>query len=249
MPWSPTEKKVIRENPDFTGATVWEQDQQASIKIIAARHDYHDQDLADAITQCVNVNGLTPMLADFDMGSFQINNLAGGVAAGDAVNKSQLDALAGSVADDVITAQSFDGTTLSSTRANGDFDTVINLQPSLRINGQIRQEAVDLGVGTGTESVDVANANRFAVTNQGAFTLEFVADTAADAQLGNDYQYEGQVIIWNGVGADTISLSVNGNVRVIGAQTTYPNTTGAQILSYFIRRSNGGVFTTFVWSS
>ena len=38
-----------RTNGVYTGSVVWTNDLQASIKIVAARHDVHDQDLADGI--------------------------------------------------------------------------------------------------------------------------------------------------------------------------------------------------------
>ena len=75
MPWQPT-GNFLRTNNQFTGVTVWEQDQQASIKIIASRHDFHDEDLATGIEQCLNVDGYNKMLAPLDMNGFEIINLA-----------------------------------------------------------------------------------------------------------------------------------------------------------------------------
>ena len=66
MPWK-AGGVFERENPDYQGASVWSQDQQASIKIIATRHDFHDEDLAQGIQACLNLNGLNAMLADLDM--------------------------------------------------------------------------------------------------------------------------------------------------------------------------------------
>lgn len=91
MPWNSGQGKFIRANPDFSGETVWQQDQQATIKIIAARHDSHDQDLANGISQCINVDGITSMNANLDLNSNKIVNLAPGTNPTDAVNWNQLD--------------------------------------------------------------------------------------------------------------------------------------------------------------
>jgi len=77
MPWQP-DGSFLRTNNQFTGATVWDQDQQAAIKIIASRHDFHDEDLADGIEKCLNVDGYNKMLADLDMNNNTIINLQGG---------------------------------------------------------------------------------------------------------------------------------------------------------------------------
>ena len=90
MPWNIAQKKVIRENPDFTGETIWQQDQQATIKIIANRHDVHDQDLADSISQCLNVNGINEMLAILDMNGYRIDNVGDATVEAMAVNLGQL---------------------------------------------------------------------------------------------------------------------------------------------------------------
>ena len=76
MPWQ-ADGKFLRVNPDFSGPTVWAQDQAVPIKIIATRHDYHDEDLADGIEDCLNINGLNALLANMDAGGFTIENLAG----------------------------------------------------------------------------------------------------------------------------------------------------------------------------
>ena len=80
MPWQNT-GNFLRTNNQFTGTTVWSQDQQASIKIIASRHDFHDEDLATGIENCLNLDGYNSMRADIDMGGNTLINLAGGSLA------------------------------------------------------------------------------------------------------------------------------------------------------------------------
>lgn len=46
-----------RTNGDNSGSTTWAQDAADGDKITAARHDSHDQDLADGIEACLTLNG------------------------------------------------------------------------------------------------------------------------------------------------------------------------------------------------
>jgi len=80
MPWQ-NDGNFLRTNNQFTGATVWAQDQQASIKIIASRHDFHDEDIAGGIENCLNLDGYNTMRQDLDMGGNTIINLEGGTLA------------------------------------------------------------------------------------------------------------------------------------------------------------------------
>ena len=74
MPWQP-DGTFLRINPDYTG-NVWDKDQKADIKVIATRHDFHDQDLADGIARCLNIDGYNKMFADLDMNNYKIINAA-----------------------------------------------------------------------------------------------------------------------------------------------------------------------------
>ena len=87
MPWNgPIFERM---NPDFTGPEVWQDDQKVPVKIIAYRHDIHDQDLANGIADCLNLDGLNAMRADLDMAGFDLVNWSGG-GAGDPTNLSIL---------------------------------------------------------------------------------------------------------------------------------------------------------------
>lgn len=76
MPWNPVTGVFERHNPDYSGPTVWDQDRQGGVKIIATRHDYHDQDMADGITQSLNVNGYNMMLGSLNLNDNRIINAA-----------------------------------------------------------------------------------------------------------------------------------------------------------------------------
>ena len=84
---------VTRTNGTYSGSAVWQSDAAAAIKIRADRHDTHDQDLAQGINNCLTKDGQNSPTTNVSWGGFKITSLAAGVAAGDAVNKGQLDGL------------------------------------------------------------------------------------------------------------------------------------------------------------
>ena len=90
MPWQ-VNGVFQRENPDFnTGDNIWQQDQQAGIKVIAYRHDFHDQDIADGIAATLNLDGYNAMRAALDIGGFKLTNVGAGTLNTDGVNFSQI---------------------------------------------------------------------------------------------------------------------------------------------------------------
>ena len=55
MAWS--SGTFTRTNGVYSGTLVWTNDAAASVKITAARHDSHDQDLAAGINACLHKGG------------------------------------------------------------------------------------------------------------------------------------------------------------------------------------------------
>lgn len=78
-PWSGS-GSFSRTNTVHTGATVWEQDRLNGDKIIATRHDSHDQDLADGIAGCLARNGENAPSADLPMGTYKHLNVGAAAA-------------------------------------------------------------------------------------------------------------------------------------------------------------------------
>ena len=116
MPWSgPT---FTRTNGFFTGATVWQSDYNAAVKIVYSRHDTHDQDLAQGINACLNKNGLNSPTTNISWGGFKITNMAAGSATADSARTGQ-----------TITALSIDPASkiLTATRADGN--VTVDLTP------------------------------------------------------------------------------------------------------------------------
>lgn len=91
MPWSAGTYSRLY------GAAGWVDDRDAGTKILATRHDSHDQDLADGINACIKKDGTNAAAADLNMGGFKLTNMAAPTASGDAATKAYVDA-AGAIA-------------------------------------------------------------------------------------------------------------------------------------------------------
>jgi len=89
MPW--TNGVFVRQQDIYTGPTVWQQEEAAAIDIEADRHDSHDQDIANGISETLNRFGENAMSANLPMGGKQATNLGNGTAPSDAINKGQAD--------------------------------------------------------------------------------------------------------------------------------------------------------------
>jgi hypothetical protein len=92
MPWqlNGTFLRVTNNTQEQGGDKLWQQDLEASIKIIATRHDFHDHDLANGISQCLNLNGLNSMIANLNMGGYKIVSMASGTDPDDVPTYKQL---------------------------------------------------------------------------------------------------------------------------------------------------------------
>ena len=74
----------------FTGTSIWQSNRDAGTKIVADRHDTHDQDLATGINQCLNKDGSNAATADLDAGTYKITRVGDGTAHTDAINAGQI---------------------------------------------------------------------------------------------------------------------------------------------------------------
>jgi hypothetical protein len=265
MPWQ-LNGTFLRINPDYDG-DVWTKDQQAGIKVIAARHDVHDADLAAGIAKCVNIDGYNAMLANLDMGGFRITNLLAGIGALDGVNKTQLDtveakadqnaldiaAINTSDPDSIITAATFDALDLSLERTVGDFVVPLRRFNDFKAGQIIRHLGVDLTAALVTD-VDTQVANRWYMLNNltGTMDINFIRPTGADADLGENYFTEGLIIIENGGTPALPTLQGDGvdinPSNIIGSPTLNAGT--SYTLSYMIQRTLGDVYReSYIWSA
>ena len=83
---------VVRKTPTYSGSTCWQDEEAGNFKIDSDRADFHDQDLANAITSTLNVNGENGMNANLAMGDNLITGLADGIADNDAATVLQVNA-------------------------------------------------------------------------------------------------------------------------------------------------------------
>jgi hypothetical protein len=88
MPWSGG--TFTRTNGVHTGSTLWVQDRDAGTKILATRHDTHDQDLADGINTTLEKSGSNAATGNLDIGSNRITLVADGTAKTDAATVNQI---------------------------------------------------------------------------------------------------------------------------------------------------------------
>jgi len=82
---------MVRETPVATGTTAWLDTKLAGdVNITTVDHDFHDQDLADALTSSIAVDGQSVIMADIPLNNHKITGLANGVAATDAAAFGQI---------------------------------------------------------------------------------------------------------------------------------------------------------------
>lgn len=77
---------------NFSRLHNWEDDRINDIDIVTDHMDEEDNNFADGLSQCFLRDGTSKMQGNINVNSFKIINVANGASAGDAVNKSQLDA-------------------------------------------------------------------------------------------------------------------------------------------------------------
>ena len=74
----------------FTGTSIWQSNRDAGTKIVADRHDTHDQDLATGLNQAINKDGSNAFTGAANLGSQKITALADGTAHTDGINAGQI---------------------------------------------------------------------------------------------------------------------------------------------------------------
>jgi len=77
------------------GVNTWAGDAAAGTKILSGRHDENDNDMAMALSDCLNRRGQGVPLTNISWGGMQLKNLGTPTALNDAVNKDYVDTLPG----------------------------------------------------------------------------------------------------------------------------------------------------------
>lgn len=89
MPWNGS-GTFNRTDGTRTGATVWTQAKAASVKVVAAGHDTHDEDIVTGLENCLARDGQNQPSADINWGGYKITNLAEGTTRAGAATVSQI---------------------------------------------------------------------------------------------------------------------------------------------------------------
>ena len=92
MPWSGSNPDGIFTRSDgvFTGSNIFVSQRDAGTKILATRLDTEHQDMATALSDCLNKTGINAMTGSLDMGSQRLIDLAAGSALTDGAQITQI---------------------------------------------------------------------------------------------------------------------------------------------------------------
>ena len=80
----------IRTNGVNSGSDTWDQDRNAGTKILSSRHDAHDQDLANGLSNCITKDGQTTVTANIPFAGFELVNIGSATARANAARLSQV---------------------------------------------------------------------------------------------------------------------------------------------------------------
>jgi hypothetical protein len=135
-----------RTNGSFSGSEVWQDDSSAGYDIVDARHDSHDQDLAQGINNCLTKDGQNSPTANLSMNSFKHTNVGDGTARNQYATVGQLQ-------DQGVQALSLVGGTTTTITAS--MTPVIS---SYVTGGRYYFKAVNTNTGSTTLKIDSAPA-------------------------------------------------------------------------------------------
>jgi hypothetical protein len=79
-----------RTNGSFSGSDVWQDDANAGYDIVDARHDTHDQDLAQGINNCLTKDGQNSPTTNLSMNTYKHLNVGDGTARNQYATVGQL---------------------------------------------------------------------------------------------------------------------------------------------------------------
>ena len=123
MPWS--NGVYTRSNGVFTGATVWASDASVGTNITTSHHDTHDQDIATGLNNCVTVDGLNQIAANF------VPTVDGGYNLGSSSFRWGNAYFSGTVAGGTFTGSTLASPTFSGTATGGTFTDSTLTSPTL----------------------------------------------------------------------------------------------------------------------
>ena len=209
MPWSGG--AFTRTNGVHTGATLWAQDRDAGTKILASRHDTHDQDLADGINSTLEKSGSNAATGNLNIGSNRLTAVADGTAKTDAATVNQIQS----------NAPAFQATDTGTANAY-----VIALSPAVRAYaagqaftfkaGAASTTASTLNVnGLGTKAIKKLHDQDIASGDIESGSIVTVVYDGTNFQMTSQLATEGGGVTLSGSTANTVT-TVTGADAIIG---------------------------------
>ena len=215
MPWKVSGTFVRINAEAYEGSDIWQQDQIVGIKIIATRHDIHDQDLADGISATLNIDGHNAMRADLKMGGKKISGMADGTLTDDAAAYGQIlgNSAWGSPAPNDLTLLDRDGNTITTvnipTSGGGGGgvqsvtrgDSMEGAGTSITNTGTIDLKDIhstDINLTNGISQIQYDKYGRILSATSGAFAsteLEFISRTASQLKIRSSTGNQSGVVV------------------------------------------------------
>lgn len=192
-----------------SGSTLWQGDAAAGTKILASRHDSHDQDLANGLSECITRTGKGVPVADIPWGGKKIVNLANPSQPQDAATKYYVD--------------NPDAATKSRSISGADLDGRLNFTAPSGVNGITWTYADVSWVARHSEPSKTSNRlvmNNSVVPNT---TGDAVGDVFVIDDTGrvNNSGYLTNNLSWDGAAWRAIALGYGTQIRYAGGTVTF----------------------------
>ena len=229
MPWSGG--AFTRTNGVHTGATLWVQDRDAGTKILAARHDTHDQDLAGGINSTLEKSGSNAATGNLNIGSNRLTAVADGTAKTDAATVNQLQS----------NAPAFQATDTGTANAH-----VIALSPA--ITAYAAGQAITFKSNNASTTTSTVNVNGLGVkTIKKKHDKNIEAGDIEDGSIvtvvydGTNFQMTSQAATDEGLDLGAVSGIIESNANFVDQVIFGPSVDGMSWRGHFSKAS--------VWTS
>jgi len=229
MPWSGG--AFTRTNGVHTGSTLWVQDRDAGTKILAARHDTHDQDLAGGINSTLEKSGSNAATGNLNIGSNRLTAVADGTAKTDAATVNQLQS----------NAPAFQATDTGTANAH-----VIALSPA--ITAYAAGQAITFKSNNASTTTSTVNVNGLGVkTIKKKHDKNIEAGDIEDGSIvtvvydGTNFQMTSQAATDDGLDLGAVSGIIEANANFVDMCLVGPSVDGMSWNGHFSKAS--------VWTS
>lgn len=159
-----------RTNGDNTGEEVWQEDKTDGDKIVASRHDAHDQDLANGINACVAKNGEN----------------AAGVVETDWIKDANV--TAAKLATDAVETAKIKDANVTTAKINDEAVTLAKMQhiTSDRLLGRDTASSGDVEQLTVSGGLEFTGSGGIQIASDGVTTAKIADGNITEAKLADD---------------------------------------------------------------